>query len=411
MWDWIGDSTCVRIRRCCGPPRSISSIGNPAKARERLGWQPTVGFRELIELMVDADLAAVRAELAARRPLSCLLAAGSRTGVRRRRCTTVSPDYAMRFLITGITGFAARHLAQRLLADGHDVFGTTRRRRGVSAGVLAPERITEVDLREAAAVTEVLRRVRPDGLFHLAAITDVAASLADPDETYRVNLFGSLHVFAAVRAVVPACRVVWVGSSQAYGDVDAAELPLTERQLFRPLSPYAASKAAADLAAYQWARAAGLDIVRLRPFNHTGPGQTPLFVCADFARQITEIERGVRPPSIEAGNLEVVRDFTDVRDVVRAYALAWERGGAGEAYNVCSGIGRTPREIIDGLLRLSGVQATVTVSPERQRPIDVPALVGSAAKLQQATGWSPAISWEQTLRDLLEDFRRRAVCG
>ncbi len=315
----------------------------------------------------------------------------------------------MRVLITGITGFAARHLAHHLLAAGHEVFGTTRQRLGLPATPLAQERIVTLDLRDADAVVEVVRRVRPDGLFHLAAVTDVAASLADPDATYRVNLFGSLHVFAAVRMAAPACRVVWVGSSHAYGDIAAADLPVTERQLLRPTSPYAASKAAADLAAYQWARGAGQHILRLRPFNHTGPGQAPLFVCADFARQIVEIERGVRPPRIEVGNVEVVRDFTDVRDIVRAYVLAWARGVPGEAYNVCSGVGRTPRSIIDDLMRLSGVQAAVTVRGDRQRSTDVPAIVGSASALQRATGWSPEISWDQTLRDLLGDWRTRPV--
>jgi GDP-4-dehydro-6-deoxy-D-mannose reductase len=313
----------------------------------------------------------------------------------------------MRFLITGISGFAARHLAERLVADGHEVFGTTRRVPAAASPIVPREHIAAVDLRDRDAVAGVVRSVRPAGVFHLAAVTDVAASISDPDETYRVNLFGSLHVFAAVRAEAPACRVVWIGSSHAYGAVDAADLPVTERQQFRPLSPYAASKAAADLAAYQWARAEGLQIVRLRPFNHTGPGQAPQFVCADFAKQVAEIERGVHPPRIDTGNLDVVRDFTDVRDVVRAYVLAWERGVPGEDYNVCSGTGRTPRQILDGLLRLSGVQAAVTVRPDRQRSVDVPALVGSPTKLRQATGWAPAISWDETLRDVLADWRRR----
>ena len=143
----------------------------------------------------------------------------------------------MRALISGITGFAACHLAQRLQADGHDVFGTTRQRLEPSFSILAPERVTVVDLRDRNAVVDVVRRVQPDGIFHLAAVTDVAASLADPDETYRVTLFGSLHVFAAVRAAAPGCRVVWVGSSHAYGDLDAADLPITERLLFRPTKP------------------------------------------------------------------------------------------------------------------------------------------------------------------------------
>src|SRR6185295_18155675 len=143
--------------------------------------------------------------------------------------------------------------------------------------------------------------------------------------------------------------------------------------------------------------------------NHTGPGQAPLFVCEDFARQIAEIEHGLRPPRIDVGNLDVVRDFTDVRDVVRAYVLAWEHGETGEAYHVCSGIGRTPRAIVEALMRLSGVQATVSVAAERQLSADVPALVGSAAKLQQATGWAPAIAWDDTLRALLADWRKRVV--
>ncbi len=185
--------------------------------------------------------------------------------------------------------------------------------------------------------------------------------------------------------------------------------PVTENNLFRPLSPYAVSKAAADLAAYQWSRAHGFDVVRLRPFNHTGPGQTPEFVCTDFARQVVAVERGMQPPRIAVGNLDVARDFSDVRDVVSAYVLAWQRGQSGEAYNVCSGIVRTPGEILDTLLRLSGVRAELDVQPARLRPVDVPMLVGSAAKLHAATGWAPALSWEQTLRDLLDDWRARVV--
>jgi GDP-4-dehydro-6-deoxy-D-mannose reductase len=315
----------------------------------------------------------------------------------------------MRFLITGITGFVGRHLTVRLLADGHDVFGALHRPSSDVAGELGlpSERLFVAALDDKARLVQVVQQVRPNGVFHLAAFTNPSASFADPDQAYRSNLVGSLNIFEAVHAGTNACRIVWVGSSDAYGQVYAHELPVTESNPFRPLSPYAVSKAAADLAAYQWSRAQGLDVVRLRPFNHTGPGQAADFVCADFARQVVAVERGEQAPRIAVGNLDVARDFSDVRDVVSAYVLAWERGQKGEAYNVCSGTARTPGEILADLLRLSGVHAELDVQPTRLRRVDVPTLVGSAAALRAATEWSPRFSWEQTLGDLLDDWRRR----
>ena len=313
----------------------------------------------------------------------------------------------MRFLITGITGFAGQHLAERLLLDGHEVFGTTRGRPEMLTTRVPPGHLLTAQLTDRQHLTGVIRALHPDGIFHLAALTNVAASFADPEETYRANLLGSVNLFAAVHAAGVACRAVWIGSSVAYGHVEPDELPVSERNVFRPLSPYAVSKAAADLAAFQWARTHALDVVRLRPFNHTGPGQSPLYVCADFARQVVEIERGRRPPQVEVGDLDVVRDLSDVRDVVRGYLAAFTGGLSGEAYNVCSGTPRTPREILEGLLRLAGVSATVAVRPERQRAADARACVGTAAKLHAATGWTPMLPWEQTLRDLLEDWRER----
>lgn len=315
----------------------------------------------------------------------------------------------MRFLITGASGFAGTALARHLLADGHDVFGTTRRGAGDTAArsPLSADHIFTTPLDDAPRLAEIINTIAPDGVFHLAAFTNPAASFNDPGAAYRANLHGSLHMFAAVRSLRGRCRLVWIGSSDAYGLVETRELPVTESNLFRPLSPYAVSKAAADLAAYQWSRAHGLDVVRMRPFNHTGPGQDPQYVCSDFARQLITVEHGDRPAQIEVGNLDVTRDFSDVRDVVRAYLLAWERGVAGEAYNVCSGVPRTAREILDALIRLSGVDASIVVRTERQRRVDVPLLVGSAVKLHAATGWTPKISWDQTLRDLLDDWRAR----
>ncbi len=307
----------------------------------------------------------------------------------------------MRLLVTGSTGFVGRHLTEHLLAEGHEVFGTTRRTLPPAHPVLPTDHLLVCDICDPGAMSATVRCVRPEGVFHLAASTSVAASFNQPESAYRTNLFGSLNLFSAVAENLDSCRIVWVGSSDAYGQVSADELPVTERNLLRPLSPYGVSKAAADLAAFQWSQSRGLDIVRVRPFNHTGPGQQHEFVCADFAAQIAAIRDGKGPPRVEVGNLDVVRDFSDVRDVARAYLALFHRGTRGEAYNVCSGVGRTPRQILETLLQVSGIRATVAPAPERQRPSDVPALIGSAAKLTAATGWTPAISFEQTLRDLL----------
>jgi GDP-4-dehydro-6-deoxy-D-mannose reductase len=317
----------------------------------------------------------------------------------------------MRFLITGVAGFAGRHLAQCLLVDGHEIFGCDRNLTTTAPAVGEPglpaEQLLACDICDRGQIDAVVRAVCPDGLFHLAAFTSPAASFNDPDGAYRINLHGSLNVFAAVHDAGIPCRVVWVGSSDAYGHVEPHELPVTERSLFRPLSPYAVSKAAADLAAYQWSRARGLDVVRVRPFNHTGPGQASHFVCADFALQVAAVKCHKRSPRIEVGNLDVVRDFSDVRDVVRAYVAVFERGLTGEAYNVCSGSGRTPRQILERLIELSGADVDVVVDPTRQRPSDVPVLIGSAAKLHDATGWTPMVDWDQTLGDLLQEWAAR----
>jgi GDP-4-dehydro-6-deoxy-D-mannose reductase len=318
----------------------------------------------------------------------------------------------MRFLITGVSGFAGTTLARQLLADGHEVFGTTRQPVAARSHVpLAADHLLVAGLDDVAHLTDLVRRIHPDGIYHLAAFTSPSASFKDPDAAYRSNLHGSLNLFAAVRAAAADCRIVWVGSSDAYGHVEPTDVPITESNLFRPLSPYAVSKAAADLAAYQWSRAHALDVVRMRPFNHTGPGQDPQFVCADFARQLVAIERGHRSAQVEVGNLDVTRDFSDVRDVTRAYTLAWKSGTTGEAYNVCSGVARTTHDVVHTLIALSGITPAVVVRPERQRRVDVPLLVGSAAKLRAATGWVPAIGWEQTLRDVLDDWRRRLDGG
>jgi GDP-4-dehydro-6-deoxy-D-mannose reductase len=322
----------------------------------------------------------------------------------------------MRFLITGLGGFAGRHLAALLLDGGDEVYGTVHRAAdqsglGELAGHSSPlrdENVHVADVADAQTVAEIVAAVRPDGIFHLAGMTFVPDAHIDPTAVFRTNALGTINVLAAVRRHQPRCRVLVVGSADAYGLVGAEDLPVREECPFRPLNPYGASKASADLIAYQWARGYDLDVVRMRPFNHTGPGQRASFVCADFASQLVEIERRRRPPRITVGNLDAVRDFSDVRDVVAAYAVAWRAAEPGDAYNVCSGLGRSVREMLATLIELIGLDVRIEVDPKRLRRTDVPAIVGSAEKLRRETGWCPRIEWRRTLADLLTDRRRRA---
>lgn len=315
----------------------------------------------------------------------------------------------MRVLITGINGFVGRHLTALLLSRGDEVHGTVHHLGGKEAILpgLDRTRIQVTDVTDPASVTSAIASAEPDWLIHLAGVTFVPASHRDPTLAVRTNVLGSMNVFAAVRAQRPSCRVLFVGSADAYGLIEETDLPIRETCRFQPLSPYAVSKAAADLMAYQWFRSYGLDIVRMRPFNHTGRGQKAEFVCPDFARQLVAIERGRKSPRIEVGNLDVVRDFSDVRDVVAAYLAVLEHGTSGEAYNVCSGVGVSVREVLEKLIELSGRDVEIDVARERVRAADIPRIVGCADKLRAATGWAPRHRLRETLAEVLADQRER----
>jgi GDP-4-dehydro-6-deoxy-D-mannose reductase len=318
----------------------------------------------------------------------------------------------MRCLITGISGFAGRHLAALLLAQGNEVHGTVRRAdsrdrladlQARHAGFAA--RLRVADVTDAEAIARVIDELHPEALFHLAGMTFVPDTVADPTAAMRINVLGTVHVLAAVQRHAPRCRVVAVSSGDAYGLVHADELPVRESVPFRPISPYGVSKAALDLVAHQWAVGAGLDIVRLRPFNHTGPGQRADFVCPNFARQLLAVASGQQPPVLAVGDLDLVRDFSDVRDVVAAYVAAYERGATGEVYNVCSGVGRSIRSVLDMLSAIVGVEVRAEVASERLRQISVPVVIGSADKLRAATAWTPRYDWRDTLAAMVDDWR------
>jgi GDP-4-dehydro-6-deoxy-D-mannose reductase len=314
----------------------------------------------------------------------------------------------VRVLVTGAGGFVAAHLVEFLRAEHPDVeaVGLVRPHGRAPRAGTGFATLVEADLNDPAAIDAVLDRGPVDRIVHLAGQSSVHLSWLDPGGTLRTNVLGLVHLLEAVRRRNGKPDVLVVGSAEEYGAVDEAELPLREDRPLLPASPYAVSKVAQACLAVQFG-ASGMRVLRTRTFHHTGPGRGETFAESSFARQIAEAEAGLRPPVLHVGNLDAVRDYTDVRDVVRAYWALLERGQAGSVYNVCSGHGRSIRELLDILLSVAGVRLTVEVEPDRLRPADVPAQWGDPRRLQDATGWRPRIPLEETLRDLLDDWRAR----
>lgn len=312
----------------------------------------------------------------------------------------------MRALITGVRGFVGPHLVDCLssVAD-RALFGLTR---ATDTGPLDP-RYTPIiaDLRDREAVRRAVADVAPTDVFHLAAQSHVPTSLDDPAETLVNNIVGQVNLLEACRALAAPPRILIVASAEEYGLVRSEDLPLTEEQPFRPMSPYAVSKVTQDLLGWQYHRTHGLPIVRVRPFSHTGPGQSDRFAVSAFARQIARIEAGLQPPIVRVGNLDAARDFLDVRDVVRAYRLALSEGVPGEVYNVGGGTILRIGAVLDLLLSLSSVPMMIEQDPARLRPSDVPRIGGDSRRLREATGWRPMIPFVQTARDTLDWWRAR----
>jgi GDP-4-dehydro-6-deoxy-D-mannose reductase len=315
-----------------------------------------------------------------------------------------------RVLVTGVTGFAGSHLVDYMLTRGDcEIFGIQRWRSRTENIEHFMDRISlsECDLRDASSTRDMLEKVRPDWIFHLAAQSFVPTSWTAPSESLTTNILGQVNLFEAVRRLQLPCRIQLACSSEEYGMVYPDEVPIRETNPLRPLSPYAVSKVAQDLLGYQYWMSWKVDNVRTRGFNHEGPRRGPVFVASDFAKQIADIEKGRKPPVLSVGNLEAQRDFTDVRDMVRAYWLALEKCAPGEAYNICSGRAWTIRKLLDHLLGMTSAKIEVRQDPARLRPSDVPILLGDNTKFVQATGWQPTIPFEQTLKDMLEYWRSR----
>lgn len=316
----------------------------------------------------------------------------------------------MRVLITGVTGFVGSHLAEHCLDLGHEVAGTFRwRSRDENMGIVKDKvALYDADLRDPVGVRKVIQEFKPERIFHLAAQSYVYASWASPAETLNTNIISQVNLLEAVReAGLTECRIQVAGSSEEYGMVYPDETPIKETNPLRPLSPYAVSKVAQDLMGYQYHESYGMFIVRTRSFNHEGPRRGDVFVTSNFAKQIAEIEAGKKEPVIHVGNLEAFRDYTDVRDIIRAYILSLEKCEAGEVYNIGSGNAWQIGDMLSTLLDYSTVSVEVRQDPARMRPSDVPRLECDATKFKKATGWEPQIPFETTLKDTLDYWRER----
>lgn len=308
-------------------------------------------------------------------------------------------------LVIGAGGFVGKYLLRHLLSEG----------RGCGATKLPHERIGmdgveefDLDLGQENAIRRLLAEHRPAYIYHLAAQSSVAASWKNPELTIDVNIKGTLHLLDAVRSIEDYYpRILLVGSGEEYGYLREGACPIRETEALHPGNIYAVTKACQNMLGAVYARAYGMAIVMVRAFNHIGAGQAPTFVAADFALQIAEMEAGLRPPLIKVGNLSAKRDFSDVRDVVRAYTLLMERGISGEVYNVGSGHAVSIQELLDTLLDLSKQSIVVEQDPAKLRPSDVPLIEADTTKLREHTGWEPLYSLEETLHTMLDDNRRR----
>jgi GDP-4-dehydro-6-deoxy-D-mannose reductase len=307
----------------------------------------------------------------------------------------------MRALITGVSGFVGRHLWRQLQSEGDEVYGLSRS----SVDELDGSRILQIDLFDRAAVERAVREIRPEAVYHLAAQSSPAESVADPWTTICNNLACQFNLLEGLVTAGMKPRVLVVGSSDEYGRVSAEHVPTDENAPLKPATPYAMSKVGQDMMGYQYFAQHALPVVRVRPFNHTGPGHDARFVIPSFARQLAEIEIGLRPPLLRVGDLNVSRDFTDVRDMVRAYRLALVLGTPGDVYNLGSGRSTRIADMVEELIGMCRVRTETRVDPALLRPADIPRQEANIQKFTKLTGWQPTIPRHTTLSDTLDYWR------
>jgi GDP-4-dehydro-6-deoxy-D-mannose reductase len=311
----------------------------------------------------------------------------------------------VKIFITGATGFVGRHLINLLKFPEYKIYGTSFPEKPGPDD--KKKNIVYLDIRSEEEISEAIKKAQPDWVFHLAAVTNVRISWEKRKETVDTNLMGTFYVIEAVRKFVPQARVLFVSSSDVYGTLLVIKKALREEDTFHVTSPYAFTKVTGEILSKFYAQFEGMNIIIARSFPHTGPGQSPDFVCSDWACQIAKIEKGLAEPVIKVGDIRVERDFLDVRDVVKGYLLLMKKGKKGEVYNVCSGKLISLKEILDILLSFSSEKIKVKVEPQKKRKIDIPCLLGDSRKIEKETSWKPEIPIEKTLLDLLEYWRRR----
>lgn len=311
----------------------------------------------------------------------------------------------MKALIIGGGGFVGPYLVRHLKDDcGYEVAVTKTEKESLQFDGVE---IMNLDILEKAQIDSLLESVRPDYIFHLAAQSSVAYSWKNPALTIDINIKGCINLLEALKDLDYKPRTLLIGSGEEYGHIKAGECPIIEDNVLRPGNIYAATKSCQNMLGKIYSDAYGIDVMMVRAFNHIGPNQTPIFVVADFCKQVADIEKGLKEPVINVGNLSAKRDFTDVRDVVRAYVLLVKMGQRGETYNVGSGHALPISEILDKIVALSDCDIKVEVDPDRLRPVDVPIIEPDITKINQATGWKPEISLDTTIEETLNYWRRR----
>jgi len=312
-------------------------------------------------------------------------------------------------LITGITGFAGSFLAEHLVQAGYDVSGTYLSDDSVVniESVKDKLKLHKVDLQNKEETAKLTLEEKPELVFHLAALASAAASFEDPSGFISNNIAAQVNLLESVRVAKITPKILIVSSAEVYGDVDPQKLPINEDAPLRPVNPYAVSKVAQDFLGLQYFLSYKIPIIRVRPFNHIGPRQSPQFVVSSFAKKIADIEKGKMEPVLKVGNLEAKRDFTDVKDVVDAYTQIIEKGEPGEVYNIGFGRSYKIEDILNRLLSLSEKKITVEKDSSLMRPVDVPDLVCDNSKIKKTTGWEPKTPIDETLKDTLEYWRKQ----
>lgn len=319
----------------------------------------------------------------------------------------------MKVLITGIEGFAGSHLAELLLAEGWEVFGIKHPESTMENISFLEDslNISQIDINQHEELNSEMEKILPDAVIHLAAFSRVGLSWKSRTYTYRTNILATANLLETAAELKSRPRLLMISSAEVYGPLPENRMPIREDYPLNPVNPYAVSKASVELMMNQFMNEnRDLNWKMVRPFNHTGPRQTGGFVCSDFAQRVAQIEAGIAEPEIKVGNLEAMRDFSDVRDIVLSYKLLIESDSR-KTYNVCSGKAYPIRKILDMLLGMSKIKIKVSVDEKKLRPIDTPLIVGDNTRIKEDLGWEPRIPFEKTLNDLLEYWRERIKQG